>query len=167
MQEETADADGWQTEYSDRFAYKRRRGDDTIKVKQPQDGVPGGRDEFEVVARIDGEVYHSTHVREIEAMERVAVLEELAQYNVSFEQGDEVFVVDDGFEPVVQRGYIGHDPDEYRSVPVFVPTDPYDSGVDEGRVIRVQADQLLHADAGAIELLLFIGRIDLIEPEDL
>lgn len=165
MATETADADEWETEYSDRFAYKRRRGDDTIKVKQPQD-VPGGRDEYEVIARIRDDVYHTTHSRENDAMERVAVLEELVDFDVSFEEGDEVFVVDDGFDPVVRRGYVGMNPDEYKSLPVFMPTDPYDKDVEEGRVIRVQEEQALHAEAGPVETLVFIDRIDLLEPED-
>jgi hypothetical protein len=165
MATETADADEWETEYSDRFAYKRRRGQDTIKVKQPQD-IDGARDHYEVVARLGDDVYHTTHAEENEAMERVMVLEGLCDYEVTFETGEHVYVVDDSFESVVQEGHIGFNVGMYDSIPVFVDTDPYDADEQEGRVIRVQREQIIHADADTVETLVFIGRIDLLEPED-
>lgn len=87
--------------------------------------------------------------------------------DVSFESGDAVFVVSSAFEPVVQRGEVAKNSSEYRSIDVQFDTDPFDADDDNPRMLGCDESEMLHVDADAAEVLSFIGREDLIEPEDL
>lgn len=86
----------------------------------------------------------------------------------TYETGDDVFVIDSSFEPVVQRGVVDlRDSDAVgETVDVQFATDPFDSDDDTSRSVGVTTDQIVHADAGARETLRFMGLSDLIEPED-
>lgn len=159
-------ADGWTVQYDDRFARKlRHESGDRIKLHYPN---PDGRDrsgtigrhEYEVVGRLGETIYHESFEYEDDAFRYVAVLMDLAEWEPTYEAGDEVYVMSEGFDPVVQCGTVGADPDEYRSIPVYV------SEGDDGRTIRAQEDEIIHVHAGTVETLVFIDRTDLLEPDD-
>lgn len=158
--------DEWDEMYDNRFALKLRRGEDTIKLARPQNLYDGlGRAQYEVIAYIGDEVFHTTHQYEQTALERVAVCTMLAEHEVEFEVGDDVFAVSSAFDPVVQHGTVVRN-DEHRSVGVRFEVDPF-VGAEQGqRFVGVDPDELIHADADAAEVLTFIGQTDVLEPAD-
>jgi len=159
----------WQQIYDDRYGLKLTRGDDSIKLSRPHTAVDEADQTYEVVGHIGDRVYHTTHARENEALDRVAILVLLDKREPTFESGDEVYAVSDGFDPVIQRGHVGFadsDTEGQQSIDVFFSTDPFDSESDEGRVIGCDPSELLHVDADTVEVLRFIGRDDLLEWED-
>jgi hypothetical protein len=151
----------WTVECDDRFKLKLTCGDDTIELQRGP-----ATDSREVVGYLGDQVYHTTHAHEAEAQRRVEVLKELATFEPEFEVAEEVYVVSDGFEPVVQRGIVLHNVEQHRSVEVHFESDPFDSESDEQRSIGCDPTEMLHVDADAAEVLSFVGRHDLLEPGD-
>jgi hypothetical protein len=90
------------------------------------------------------------------------------QDEIRYEAGDDVFVIDHEFEPVVQQGVVGlRDSDsQYKTIRVHFDSDPYDESSSESRRLTVDPDQVLHTDADAVEVLTLLGREDLITPSD-
>lgn len=78
---------------------------------------------------------------------------------VEYYAGEDVFVVDPSFEPVVQRGTVGLLDSEAsgRGIDVGFERDPFDAGSDERRSISVDPDQIVHADADTVEVYRLIG----------
>jgi len=164
MSEET-DSE-WTARYDDRYGKKLIRGDDEIKLSRPHEASDG---DFEVVGYIGDRVYHTTHARENEALDRVAMLTLFSEREPTFESGERVYVVSDSFTPVVQEAHVGFadsHTEGRQSIDVMFDTDPFDADSDEGRVIGCDPSEMLHADAGTVEVLRFIGRDDLLEWED-
>lgn len=159
----------WQQVYDDRYGLKLSRAEDSIKLSRFGNREVTDSTDFEVVGYIGDRVYHTTHARENEALDRVAMLTLFSEREPTFEAGEEVYVVGDGFEPVVQQGTVGfadsHTEDQ-KSIDVFFDSDPYRPDVDEGRVIGCDPSELLHVDADTVEVYRFIGRDDLLEWED-
>ena len=69
-----------------------------------------------------------------------------------YDAGDDVFVIDSAFEPVVQRGTVASDLVEYNTIPIVFETDPYDPSSGESRRIDVLPLQTVHADADIDEI---------------
>lgn len=70
--------------------------------------------------------------------------------------GDEVFGIDDGFEPAVQRGKVVAkrelENDEYNEVDVQFETDPMNAENDEPREVGGMTTQFISVNASAAEL---------------
>jgi hypothetical protein len=159
----------WQQIYDDRYGLKLTRGDDSIKLSRPHTAVDEADKTYEVVGHIGDRVYHTTHARENEALDRVAILVLLDKREPTFEEGEQVYVVSDCFDPVVQRGMVAPESRQHgdaQSVEIVFPTDPFESDVDRSRTIACDPSELLHVDADTVEVLRFIGRDDLLEWED-
>jgi len=162
-------ATSWTQQYDDRFGLKLTRGDDSIKLSRPHASVDEADQTYEVVGHIGDRVYHTTHAQEHVALDRVAILVLLDKREPTFEPGEQVYVVSDGFDPVVQRGMVAPElrqHEDARSVEVVFPTDPFDTESDESRTIGCDPTELLHVDADTVEVYRFIGRDDLLEWED-
>jgi hypothetical protein len=82
-----------------------------------------------------------------------------------YSAGDDVFVIDPAFEPVVQRGTVGIRDSDTRGPEITVEfgTDPFDADSDDPRDIDVLAEQMLHSDADERELYTTMGMADLLE----
>lgn len=81
-----------------------------------------------------------------------------------FEDGELVFVIDPSFEPVVRTGRV-FDASYDEEIDVEFPSDPFNSGVSEGRIVTTDPMQLVHIDADKDEVYRLFGREDLIEEE--
>lgn len=86
-----------------------------------------------------------------------------------YSTGDDVFVIDPNFEPVVQRGTVGVRGSDVRgrSIDVGFDRDPYDRSRDEPRLISADPDQVVHADAGMVEVYQLLGLEGLIEDTEI
>jgi len=159
---EQATGDDWTVQCDDRFKLRLTHDNgDTIELQRGP-----ATDDREVVGYLGDRVYHTTHAREAEALDRVEVLKELATFEPTFETAEEVYVVSDGFEPVVQRGIVLHNVEQHRSIDVHFESDPFDAESDEARSIGCDPSEMLHVDADTAEVLTFVGRHDLLEVED-
>lgn len=86
----------------------------------------------------------------------------------TYEAGEDVYVISADFvNGVVHEGVVGlRDSDaQGQSIQVAFDHDPYGGEADH-RSIAVMPEQMIHRQAETIEFLQFIGREDLIEPED-
>lgn len=69
-----------------------------------------------------------------------------------YDAGDDVFVIDTAFEPVVQRGTVASELASYDTIPVVFDSDPYDQSKDDRRRVDVLPLQTVHADADVDEI---------------
>lgn len=137
-------------------------GDDTITLQHDHDAS-----RYTVIARVRSEVYCKEFDEEIDANRYVRSMKQLADNEIEYLPGDEVFGIDQHFEPVVQRGIVGLNMvDDWDSIAVEFTDDPFDAESDEVRVIDMQPEQLIHVDAGAVEVLSRLGLTDLLEARD-
>ena len=77
------------------------------------------------------------------------------------EIAEEVFVIDDGFEPVVQRGVVTAvrvlEGQEYNEVDVQFGSDPFDADVATPRTLGCMSCQVIRVDADGYELANKLG----------
>ena len=66
------------------------------------------------------------------------------------ESGEAVFVIDDGFEPVVQRGTVARV--RCNEIDVQFNSDPFDADVDTPRTLSCISCQVIRTDASGHEL---------------
>lgn len=154
------DVDQWSIVFDDRFACKieHEERDHSIRVKRPVTDAG----EWDVIARSGSGIEHTVHDDAEGAIDRLSVLLYLYDYQPDYEVGTDVFVVSDGFEPVVQQGVVEKLRDDGSVQSVRFLTDPFDAESGEPRSIGVHGSEVIRADPSIIEVHQFMGSTELL-----